>query len=118
EDRHLAEEVALLECREKLLLAAPAALVNLHRAGLDDEHLRADIALREDGLASGKAREVVGEATRRAGLDDDLHGPRSLAEEKRLGPDDKPDSVTGWFAPSGRRSFPQARSFERARATD
>src|SRR5450759_1139625 len=55
---------------------------------------------------------------RRAGLDDDLHGPRSLAEEKRLGPDDKPDSVTGRFAPSGRRSFLQARSFERARATD
>ena len=84
EDRHLAEEVALLERREELLLAAPAALVDLHRAGLDDEHLRADLALLEDGLAGGEAREVVREATRRAGLDDDLHGPRSLAEDGRL----------------------------------
>src|ERR1039457_5803064 len=102
ENRHLTEEITLLERREELLLAAPATLVDFHRAGLDDEHLRADVALPEDGLAGGEAREVVSEATRRAGLDDDLHGPRSLAEAGRLRCAPQP-GVRGRAKPSPRR---------------
>ena len=60
--------------REELFVAAPAALVNLHGAGLNDVHLRADFALVEDGLAGGEAREVVREPAWRPRLDDDFHG--------------------------------------------
>ena len=50
EDAHLAEEVALLERREDAGLAADR-LEQLHRPRLDDEHLRADVALGEDDVA-------------------------------------------------------------------
>jgi hypothetical protein len=52
EQGHLAEEVALLQPREDVRLAADV-LDDLDLALLDDEHLGAELALREDALAGG-----------------------------------------------------------------
>ena len=77
EDAHLAEEVALLERREDPGLSADR-LEQLDRSRLDDEHLRADVALGEDDFAHGVADEelLVGAlpGTAGTGLEDGLHG--------------------------------------------
>ena len=64
EHRHLAEEVALLEHRERLA-RRPDLLEDLDLALVDDVHLGAEVALAEDELAG---RELDGEVRLRSGF--------------------------------------------------
>jgi hypothetical protein len=92
EDRHLAEEVALLEHRDLALLLALERLEDLDASVLDDVHLGAEVALAEDVLSAphfhgevtgGLLARLLG-ATR--GLEDRLVHRRTSSRSEESNP--------------------------------